>query len=164
MLTTLQKINLFKKNITPPHQWGFLFPVNTTPSFKLTSISKKKFWENFWEKIKRGYIYYYMKIIITEEQDLELLWYNENKDIFEEILYDTIDDDLFFLNYVLFKTKEETVDRVVKRIYDEWIYNKSYFNGSSERDEIKRFIKKQYSKEIIQRYNELRKKYPNKNY
>ena len=105
-----------------------------------------------------------MKIIITEEQDLELLWYNENKDIFEEILYDIIDDDLFFLNYVLFKTKEETVDRVVKRIYDEWIYNKSYFDGSSERDENKRFIKKHYSKEIIQRYNELRKKYPNNNY
>jgi|688.fasta_scaffold13927_2 hypothetical protein len=101
-----------------------------------------------------------MKIIITEEQDLELLWYNENKDIFEEILYDIIDDDLFFLNYVLFKTKEETVDRVINRIYNEWIYNKSYFNGSSERDHIKEFLKKHYSKEIIQKYRELRKKHP----
>ena len=101
-----------------------------------------------------------MKIIITEEQDLELLWYNENKDIFEEILYETINDDDFYRTYVLFKTKEETVDRVINRIYNEWIYNKSYFNGSSERDHIKEFLKKHYSKEIIQKYRELRKKHP----
>lgn len=105
-----------------------------------------------------------MKIIITEEQDLELLWYNENKDLFEEILYDTIDDEGFYRTCVLFKTKEETIQKVVDRIYDEWIYNKSYFNGPSERDEIKRFIKKQYSKEIIQRRNELRKKYSHRKF
>ena len=101
-----------------------------------------------------------MKIIITEEQDLELLWYNQNKDIFEEILYDIIDGSSFYGYYKLLKTKEAVVDKVVDRIYDEWIYIKSYFNSPSTRDEIKRFIKKQYSREIIQKYKELNNKHP----
>jgi hypothetical protein len=39
-------INSLKRIVV---QDGNLFSTNTTPSFILTPICKKKFWKNFWE-------------------------------------------------------------------------------------------------------------------
>jgi hypothetical protein len=45
--------------------WGFLFPINTTPSFKTSPYTEKKFLENF--------VYLWnMKYIITEDRLLRI--------------------------------------------------------------------------------------------
>jgi hypothetical protein len=97
-----------------------------------------------------------MKIIITERQLTYLNWY-EDTELFEKILNNIMGEN-FYYNYVMFKSEDDTVIRVINKLYDDWSYKRWAISGE---ETMKDFLYKKYSNIIRKKYRETKKEHPN---
>jgi hypothetical protein len=102
-----------------------------------------------------------MKIIITENQQELLRMYikqlkdklSNDSDIINFHLQNELNN---MLSYVVDNSKEETINRVINNVYDNWSHKENIFTGEGT---VKNLLKDIYSDVIGKEYNKLRKRY-----
>lgn len=108
-------------------------------------------------------IFIYMKIIITEnQQELFRMYIKQLKDKISndsDIINFHLQNQLNnMLSYVVNNSKEETINRVINNVYDNWGHKKYTFIFTDE-GTVKNLLKDIYSDVIGKEYNKLRKRY-----
>ena len=104
-----------------------------------------------------------MKIIITEnQQELFRMYIKQLKDKISndsDIINFHLQNQLNnMLSYVVNNSKEETINRVINNVYDNWGHKKYTFTFTDE-GTVKNLLKDIYSDVIGREYNKLRKRY-----